>query len=454
MRILVIGSGAREHALAWRLTKSPKVEWIYVAPGNAGTAYDHRMSNIKLDPLNFAACRKFVTKNNIDFTVVGPEAPLAAGIVDYFKKHKLPCFGPTQKAAQLESSKQFSKDFMKRHKIPTAKYATFNKVSKALTYCHAAKSYPLVIKADGLAAGKGVVIVDNLSQAEEVIHEMLENQKQGSASQTIIIEEFLPGEEVSFIVATDGKNVIPLVTTQDHKKRDEGDEGPNTGGMGAYSPASIVTPELEQTILDTVIYPTLYGMAQEGIPYQGFLYAGLMISPEGQIKVLEFNCRLGDPEAQAILLRMQSDFAELFELGLQGKLDEYKAEWDPDASIAVVLANLGYPEDYAKNDPIEGLPVEIPMDVPIEPLIAKVFHAGTKLEDSETIASGGRVLSVCALGETITEAATKAYETIENITWPNRYFRRDIGYRAIEREKAQEPKHDSETTLTNNIDRA
>ena len=423
MKLLIIGNGGREHAIAWKCAQSPQVEQIWVAPGNAGTAQEYKVQNIAIQPTDTTALLQFATKNEIDLTIVGPEAPLAAGVVDLFKQAGLACFGPTRAASRLESSKAFCKDFMQQYKIPTAHYAIFQEQELALDYLQET-NFPVVIKADGLAAGKGVIIAENLAQAEQAVHSMLEQDRFGSAGHRIVIEEFLQGEELSYIAMCDGKHILPFASSQDHKRRDDADLGPNTGGMGAYSPAPILTPELEQRILQTVMQPVVDAMATEGNPYIGFLYAGLMVSPNGEAKVLEFNCRLGDPETQPLMMRLQSDLVGLCLAALEGRLHTASAEWDKRSALTVVLAAGGYPESYNKGDAIEGL------NAPSE-ASCKVFHAGTTLKDDQIVTNGGRVLGVTALGETIAKAQALAYQQVKQISWPDMFYRTDIGYKAL-----------------------
>jgi phosphoribosylamine---glycine ligase len=425
MKILIIGNGAREHALAWKAAQSPHVEKVFVAPGNAGTALESRVENVAIAATDVNALADFAKRADIGLTIVGPEAPLAVGIVDLFNSLQLPCFGPSQLAARLESSKTFAKDFMQRHHIPTASYANFSDLAAAIAYIKQ-KSMPIVIKADGLAAGKGVVIAKSQEEAIATVTQMLQGRL-GQASQSVVIEEYLQGEEVSFIVITDGESVLPLATSQDHKTRDNGDRGPNTGGMGAYSPAPIVTDMLEQQILETIIKPTLNGLKKEGCPYVGFLYAGLMITPQNQIKVLEYNCRLGDPEAQPILIRLRSDLIELCKAALNQQLNKMILSWDPRPALTVVLASQGYPFEYQKGDIIYGLQY---IDLPHQ----KVFHGGTEHKNGHIVTCGGRVLCATALGDTIGQAQTAAYELAKKITWDHQYYRTDIGYRAINRD--------------------
>ena len=423
MKLLVIGSGGREHALAWCLTKSPVVQKVHVAPGNAGTLRQHGVENVNLvDP---AALADFAEREGIAMTVVGPEAPLAAGVVNLFRARGLKIFGPTREAAQLESSKDFAKRFMARHKIPTAAFATFTDAAEAHRYVDA-QGAPIVIKADGLAAGKGVVVAMTLAEAHQAIDAMLAGNQLGEAGARVVIEEFLEGEEASFIVMVDGKNVLPLATSQDHKRIFDGDAGPNTGGMGAYSPAPVVTPELHAKAMREIILPTVRGMAAEGTPYTGFLYAGLMIGKDGSVKTVEFNCRLGDPETQPILMRLKSDLRELIEHALAGTLDKVEAEWDRRVALGVVLAAAHYPETPRKGDPISGLPV-IRDD---EPSDVYVFHAGTAERDGQVLTAGGRVLCVTALGCNVKQAQKLAYETVAGIHFEGMQYRSDIGHRA------------------------
>jgi len=430
MNVLVLGSGGREHALAWKLAKSPAVKKVFVAPGNAGTATENGLENVAIDPLDFPALVEFARANAVELTVVGPEAPLVAGVVDYFTEQGLKCFGPRRGAAQLEGSKAFSKDFLARHKIPTASYQNFTDAEQAIAYLQQ-QGTPIVIKADGLAAGKGVIIAQTQDEAAATIRDILSGNRFGDAGSRVVIETFLHGEEASFIVMVDGRNVLPMATSQDHKARDDGDRGPNTGGMGAYSPAPVVTPEVHERIMAEVIRPTVEGMAAEGNPYTGFLYAGLMISPDGKVNVIEFNCRFGDPEAQPVMMRLQSDLAELCLAAVEGRLDQAQANWDTRASIGVVLASGGYPDAYDKGAVISGL------DKAVESDSGKVFHAGTALKDGRIVTSGGRVLCAVALGDTVTEAQQAAYALAEKIEWDKLYYRRDIGHRAIAREQGR-----------------
>lgn len=426
MKVLIIGSGGREHALAWRAIQSPQVETVYVAPGNAGSGLEEGVENIPLAAEDIDALLDFAEQNQISLTIVGPEAPLVAGIVDRFTAAGLPCFGPTAAAAQLEGSKAFAKDFMARHGIPTAAYGNFTDIDEAVAFIHE-HGAPIVVKADGLAAGKGVIIAQTVEEAEAAVKDMLAGNAFGEAGHRVVVEEFLTGEEASFIVMADGKNVLPLATSQDHKARDEGDLGPNTGGMGAYSPAPVINDELHKRAMETVIEPTIRGMAEQGMPFTGFLYAGLMVSPDGETKVLEFNVRFGDPETQPIMMRLQSDLAELCLAAVDGKLDQVDALWDPRPAIGVVMAAGGYPGSYSKGHVISGL--ETADDGAV-----RVFHAGTALDNSEVVTSGGRVLCVCALAESVKAAASAAYSGCGKIHWDGAFYRRDIGYRAIARE--------------------
>ena len=425
MNILVVGGGGREHALAWKLAEPAYVNRVYVAPGNAGTATEAKLQNIDLDPLDIAGLAAFATENDCALTVVGPEAPLVAGIVDHFTAAGLPCFGPTRGAAQLEGSKSFSKDFLARHHIPTAAYAVFTALDPALAYVRE-QGAPIVVKADGLAAGKGVIVAMTLEEAEEAIRDMLADNKFGDAGAQVVIEGFLEGEEASFIVMVDGNNVLPMATSQDHKRIGDGDTGPNTGGMGAYSPAPVVTAVVYQRIMERVILPTVKGMAEEGHPYTGFLYAGLMIDADGNPYVIEFNCRFGDPETQPILQRLQSDLVAHCQSALERTLDTAAAQWDPRPAVGVVLAAGGYPNAYEKGQAIAGL------DTPW-PATTKVFHAGTQTQDGTIVTHGGRVLCVSALGNTIEEAIQLAYAGVDQINWQDMIFRQDIGWRAIDR---------------------
>ncbi len=421
MKLLVIGSGGREHALAWRLAQAPGLQRVLVAPGNAGTAREPELENLPITDIE--ALADYAQRENIQLTVVGPEAPLAAGIVDAFRARRLRIFGPTKAAAQLESSKDFAKRFMARHNIPTAKFQTFSAAGEAHAYIDA-EGAPIVIKADGLAAGKGVVVATTLAEAHAAIDMMLLDNRMGDAGARVVIEEFLDGEEASFIVMVDGKHALPLATSQDHKRLQDGDQGPNTGGMGAYSPAPIVTPELHAKAMREVIMPTIHGMEKDGIPYTGFLYAGLMIKPDGSLKVLEFNCRMGDPETQPIMMRLKSNFVDLVEAAIDGRLDQVETEWDRRVALGVVLAAANYPETPRMGDVIRGLPKREEEDV-------HVFHAGTVLLDAEAVTAGGRVLCVTALGETVKAAQKRAYEVVDSLGFDGMQYRRDIGHRAI-----------------------
>lgn len=426
MNILIIGNGGREHALAWKAAQSPLADKVFVAPGNAGTALEHKVENVNISATDIPALVKFAQDKQIGLTIVGPEAPLVIAVVDAFREAGLKIFGPTQAAAQLEGSKAFTKDFLARHKIPTAEYQNFTEVEPALVYLRE-KGAPIVVKADGLAAGKGVIVAMTLQEAEDAVRDMLSGNAFGEAGSRVVIEEFLDGEEASFIVMVDGKNVEPMATSQDHKRVGENDTGLNTGGMGAYSPAPVVTPEIHSRIMKEVIYPTVNGMAAEGSVYTGFLYAGLMIMPNGQPKVIEFNCRFGDPETQPIMLRLKSDLVELCLKACDGKLDEVISQWDPRASLGIVLAAEGYPKDYRKGDEISGLPKSAVKN-------EKVFLAGVAEQEGKLVTNGGRVLCVTALGESVFEAQQKALKLAEQIQWSERFYRRDIGYRAVERE--------------------
>ncbi len=426
MRILVVGGGGREHALAWKLAKSERVKRIYVAPGNAGTALEPKVENLPLEAGEIERLADFAARERIDLTVVGPEAPLVKGIVDEFLKRGLACFGPTQAAARLEGSKAFCKDFMRRYGIPTARYATFTEPEEAIAYLHR-QGTPIVVKADGLAAGKGVVVAHSQEEAVAAVRAMMEDKVFGEAGRQVVIEEFLEGEEASFIVLADREDFLVLPSAQDHKRLYDGDRGPNTGGMGAYSPAPCVTREMEACILTHIIRPTLTGMAADGAPYTGFLYAGLMLTRDGP-KVLEFNCRLGDPETQAILMRLRSDLAELCLASVAGGLSGLKAEWDSRFALGVVMTAAGYPGKVLSGEVIEGLPFE-------EQEGLKVFHASTQLRSGRVVTAGGRVLCVCALGENAFEAQRKAYAQVEKIHWPGVYYRRDIGWRAVKSQR-------------------
>jgi phosphoribosylamine---glycine ligase len=424
MKILVIGSGGREHALAWKLTGSPRVQKVYVAPGNGGTATEEGVENVALSAI--PELIDFCRKEAIQLTVVGPEAPLAAGVVDEFRAAGLRIFGPTRAAAQLESSKDFAKRFMVRHGLPTARHATFSSVAEAKAYVDR-EGAPIVVKADGLAAGKGVVVATTRGEAHRAIDAMLGARSLGEAGARVVLEEFLEGEEASFIVMCDGTHVLPLATSQDHKRLGDGDTGPNTGGMGAYSPAPVVTPKVHARVMREIILPALQGMAQDGMPYLGFLYAGLMIDRAGNPRTLEFNCRLGDPEAQPILLRLKSDLLELIDYALAGTLDRASARWDRRAALGVVLAAAGYPEEPRTGDLVEGLPK------PSED--CRVFQAATRLDGGRLVTHGGRVLCVTALGDSIRMARTRAYEAVERIRFAGMQYRRDIGHRALDKKR-------------------
>lgn len=429
MKILIIGSGGREHALAWAVARDPKVTDVYVAPGNAGTAHESKVSNVDLDALDTEGLLSFARQEAIDLTIVGPEAPLVAGVVDAFQAAGLKIFGPSAAAAQLEGSKAFTKDFLARHQIPTGAYQNFTDVDAALAYLRQ-QGAPIVIKADGLAAGKGVIVAMTLSEAEEAVRDMLAGNAFGDAGHRVVIEEFLEGEEASFIVMVDGEHVLPMATSQDHKRVGDADTGPNTGGMGAYSPAPVVTPQIHDRIMQEVILPTVRGMAAEGNPYTGFLYAGLMISPAGEPKVIEYNCRFGDPETQPIMMRLNTSLADLCLAALEQRLDQVDADWDPRPAVGVVMAAGGYPGDYRKGDEIE-LPVEPDSD-------SKIFHAGTALASGKVVTAGGRVLCATALGKSVSEAQQRAYQAVHQIRWEDAFFRHDIGYRAIAREQQSE----------------
>ncbi|TCJ12987.1 phosphoribosylamine--glycine ligase [Parasulfuritortus cantonensis] len=423
MKLLVIGSGGREHALAWKLAQGPRVQMVFVAPGNGGTAREEGLVNVDITAIPDLV--QFAKDNDVAFTVVGPEAPLAAGVVDAFRAAHLKIFGPVQAAAQLESSKDFAKQFMVRHHIPTAKYQTFTDAAQAHAYIEQ-EGAPIVIKADGLAAGKGVVVAQSKDEAHAAIDMMLEGNAFGAAGARVVIEECLQGEEASFIVMVDGEHVLPMATSQDHKRLLDGDLGPNTGGMGAYSPAPVVTPEMHARILREVIRPVVNGMKAEDTPYTGFLYAGVMIAPDGRIGVLEFNCRFGDPETQPIMMRLKSDFSVLVEAAINGKLDQVEADWDRRVALGVVLAAAGYPDAPRKGDAIIGLDHKVEDD-------AHVFHAGTAIKDDQVVVTGGRVLCVTALGDTVKLAQARAYEVADRIEFAGRQMRRDIGWRAIKR---------------------
>ncbi len=428
MRVLIIGGGGREHAIAWKIAQSKQVEKVFVAPGNAGTAQEPRMQNIPLGAGDIVSLAKFAEQERIDLTIVGPEAPLVVGITDTFDQAGLRCFGPTMAASRLEGSKAFTKDFMARHNIPTGTYRTFTGIDPARAYIRE-QGCPIVIKADGLAAGKGVIMARSEAEAFAAVEGMLQKDAFGEAGRKVVIEEFLYGEEASFIVMVDGRHILPLATSQDHKARDNGDTGPNTGGMGAYSPAPVVTPRIHDRIMAEVIEPTVNGMAEDGSPYTGFLYAGLMIGDDGTPKVLEYNCRLGDPETQPMLFRLKSDLAELCMTALDQGLDKARADWDDRAALGVVMAAGGYPSDYRKGDVITGLPEQDTDGF-------KVFHAGTLVQDGRVVTNGGRILCVTALGGAVSEAQANAYEVVRQINWEGAYYRTDIGHRAVARESS------------------
>ncbi|WP_423371341.1 phosphoribosylamine--glycine ligase [Burkholderia sp. LMG 32019] len=425
MKLLVVGSGGREHALAWKLAQSPRVQMVYVAPGNGGTAQDERLKNVDITALDELA--DFAESEGVAFTLVGPEAPLAAGIVNLFRARGLKVFGPTREAAQLESSKDFAKAFMKRHGIPTAEYETFSDVAAAHAYIDA-KGAPIVVKADGLAAGKGVVVATTLEEAHQAVDMMLSGNKLGDAGARVVIEEFLDGEEASFIVMVDGKHALALASSQDHKRLLDEDRGPNTGGMGAYSPAPIVTPQMHARVMREIIMPTVRGMEKDGIRFTGFLYAGLMIDKEGNPRTLEFNCRMGDPETQPIMARLKSDFSKIVEQAIAGTLDTVELDWDRRTALGVVLAAHGYPDAPRKGDRINGIPAETEQTV--------TFHAGTTLDGGKLTTSGGRVLCVVGLADSVREAQQHAYDTINQINFEGMQYRRDIGFRALNRKSA------------------
>ena len=426
MKVLVVGGGGREHALAWKAAQSKHVDQVFVAPGNPGTANEDKVRNVDIGAEDILALKTFAEKEKIDLTIIGPENPLVDGIVDEFKQAGLACFGPSKNAAILEGSKSFSKDFLQRHNIPTAEYQVFTEVDAAKAYIKE-KGAPIVVKADGLAAGKGVIIASSEEEANVAIDDMLAGNKFGEAGHRVVIEEFMHGEEASFIVMSDGENILPLASSQDHKARDEGDKGPNTGGMGAYSPAPVVTEAMHDRIMHEVIEPTIKGMAEEGREYIGFLYAGVMITADGTPKVLEFNCRFGDPETQPIMMRLKSDLIELCQAALNGKLNEMSAEWDERAALGVVLASRGYPASASKGDVISGLENDFPEGT-------KVFHAGTTQQEEDVLTAGGRVLCFTALGETVSQAQQSAYEAVAKINWDGMFYRKDIGYHAIDME--------------------
>ncbi|MCF6236942.1 MAG: phosphoribosylamine--glycine ligase [Gammaproteobacteria bacterium] len=430
MNILIVGGGGREHALAWKAAQSSKVSQVFVAPGNAGTALENRVKNVDIAADDIAALISFSQKESIDLTIVGPEVPLVLGIVDAFSEAGLRCFGPTADAAQLEGSKVFTKDFLVRHHIPTAAYGAFTEIKPAVDFIRQ-QGAPIVVKADGLAAGKGVILAQTEGEAITAVEDMLSGNGFGEAGHRVVIEEFLLGEEASFIVMVDGKNILPLATSQDHKARDEQDKGPNTGGMGAYSPAPVVTNAIFDRIMKEVIEPTVKGLADEAMPYTGFLYAGVMIDESGVPKVLEYNCRFGDPETQPILMRLKSDIIELCEAALNKRLDQIVVEWDSRSALGVVLAAGGYPNEYDKGDIIYGLNKEAMDD-------AKIFHAGTASQSGDVVTAGGRVLCACALGDSVGQAQQRAYQLVDQISWNGMFYRKDIGYRAIERENQEQ----------------
>ena len=425
MNILIIGGGGREHALAWKAAQSPQADKVFVAPGNAGTAREPGLQNVAIAADDVAALVTFAQQNAVGLAIVGPEVPLVKGVVDAFQAVGLRCFGPSQAAAELEGSKAFTKDFLARHGIPTAAYGNFTDLDAAIAYIRQ-QGAPIVVKADGLAAGKGVILAQTEDEAIAACRDMLAGNAFGDAGHRVVIEEFLVGEEASFIVMADGEHILPLATSQDHKARDNGDTGPNTGGMGAYSPAPVVTDAMHKRIMAEVIVPTVRGMATDGKPYTGFLYAGIMITADGTPKVLEYNVRFGDPETQPIMTRLKSDLVALCEAALDRKLDQVTAQWDSRAALGVVMAAGGYPADYRKGDIIRGLDAELPD--------TKVFHAGTQQEQGQVVTAGGRVLCVCALGDTVGEAQARAYERVRSIDWDGVYYRTDIGHRAIARE--------------------
>ena len=426
MNILIIGNGGREHALAWKAAQSEQIQTVFVAPGNAGTATEKGVQNIAIDALDFPALAEFAKANQVELTIVGPEAPLVAGVVDYFEEQGLAIFGPTKSAAQLEGSKAFTKDFLARHHIPTAYYGVFTNETDAITYIEE-KGAPIVVKADGLAAGKGVILAQTEAEAIAAVKDMLSGNKFGEAGARVVVEQFLVGEEASFIVMVDGEDVLPLATSQDHKARDNGDQGPNTGGMGAYSPAPVVTPEIHDRIMAEVIMPTVKGMAAEGNRYRGFLYAGIMVAADNTPYVLEYNCRFGDPETQPIMMRLESDLPRLCLSAIKGELSQQKAQWSTQAAVGVVLAAGGYPFDYQKGDVITGI-------TEADETGAKVFQAGTAPNiNGELITNGGRVLCVTALGDDVADAQQKAYTAVEQVKWQNVYYRTDIGHKAINR---------------------
>ena len=426
MRVLVVGGGGREHALAWKLIQSPTCEQVYVAPGNPGTAAEPNVDNVDIAVEDISGLVTFAKNNDIGLTIIGPEVPLVMGIVDAFAEEGLRCFGPSKEAAKLEASKSFAKDFLARHSIPTADYQVFSDVAPAITYIRA-QGVPIVVKADGLAAGKGVIVAMTQQEAITAVEDMLSGNAFGEAGHSVVIEEFMTGEEASFIVMVDGENILTLATSQDHKARDNGDKGPNTGGMGAYSPAPVVTAEVHARIMAEVIEPTVKGMAADGRPYTGFLYAGLMIDSGGSPRVVEYNCRFGDPETQPILMRLQSDLIPLCEAAIDGCLNTVDVQWDSRAAVGVVLAAGGYPAAYRKGDVITGFDK-------IDSDDCKIFHAGTASQNNKVVTAGGRVLCATALGNTVAEAQDRAYKMIVSVSWEDMYYRTDIGYRAIARQ--------------------
>ncbi len=426
MKVLIIGSGGREHALSWKIAQSPLVKSVYVAPGNGGTELESNITNVNISSDDIEGLSTFALKNKINLTIVGPEDPLVKGITDNFTEKGLKCFGPTKDAAKLEGSKDFMKKFLEDNQIPTAEYKSFKCVDRAINYVEE-KGCPIVIKADGLAAGKGVTIARTIQEAKDAIVKSLESEIFGEAGKKIVIEEFLEGEEASFIVITDGKTAIPFASSQDHKARDDGDKGPNTGGMGAYSPAPIVNETIHKKIMDDVIYPTIDGLKKLGYPYCGFLYAGMMISKNNEIKVLEFNCRFGDPETQPIMMRLKSDLADICNKACEGKLENQTLDWDSRKAVGIVMAAKGYPNDYKKGGKIKNLPIEHDG--------FKVFHAGTEYVDGDIRSNGGRVLCITTLGDSVQSAQKRAYSKLSSIKWDDSFYREDIGYRAIEREK-------------------
>jgi len=427
MNVMIIGSGGREHALAWKCARSAQVDEVFVVPGNAGTAQEPGVRNVALNAGDFAALTSFARDNHVGLTIIGPEAPLVDGIVDHFQAENLACFGPTKGAAQLEGSKAFTKDFLARHNIPTAAYENFTDAEAAIAYVKA-QGTPIVIKADGLAAGKGVIIAQSQAEAQATIRDMLSGNSFGDAGHRVVIEEFMVGEEASFIALVDGSHALPFATSQDHKARDDGDKGPNTGGMGAYSPAPVVTQAIHDRVMAEVIMPTVRGMAAEGNTYVGFLYAGLMIAPDGSPRVVEYNCRFGDPEAQPIMLRLQSDLVGLCQAALAGELDNTTIAFDDRAALGVALAAGGYPDSYAKGKVISGY------DADGDSEDCKIFHAGTRTDGDHVVTNGGRVLCATALGDNVTQAQARAYALVEQVSWEDMYYRKDIGYRAVERE--------------------